>query len=166
MKQSWNDPFSITEANVLTQRFFFPLMAFRIYFKYIFSFGYFFLIVDTIIDVPIPPLYPPSPPSLWPSPYCCLCLWVMHTRKDTKPPRIIGGGGLGVQASPAAWVFQEPICVSVPAGGGVRGYIWLQWILFGRLSVHFPVSWWVVYKCTCRPCWVFSSFSPKVAWAL
>ena len=33
----------------------------------------------------------------------------------------------------------------------VRGYIWLQWFFFflKTLSVHLPISWWVIYKCTC-----------------
>ena len=41
-----------------------------------------FKIVDAITDVSIPPsfvhLHPALPLSLWPSPHCCLCLWVMH----------------------------------------------------------------------------------------
>ena len=57
---------------------------------------------------------------------------------------------LVVQASPARWVFQEPICISVPAGEVVRGCIQLKWIFFfWRLSVCLPVSWWVIYECTC-----------------
>ena len=27
----------------------------------------------------------PSPPSLWPSPHCCLCLWLMHLCSLAKP---------------------------------------------------------------------------------
>ena len=49
----------------------------------------FISIVDTITDVPIPPLCPPprSPclPSLWPSPHCRLCLWVVHTCSLADP---------------------------------------------------------------------------------
>ena len=62
---------------------------------------------------------------------------------------LLEDGPLVVQSSPARWVFQEPICVSAPAGIVVRGCIWLQWIFFLRLSMHLPISWWVIYKCTC-----------------
>ena len=56
---------------------------------------------------------------------------------------------LVVQASPARWVFWEPICISGPPGTVVRGCLWLQWIFLKTLSTHLPISWWVVYECTC-----------------
>ena len=74
-------------------------------------------------------------------------------------------GPLVVQASPARWGFQEPICISVPAGSGVRGCIWLQW-KFSEDSfdafVHFTMGDLWAHLPT--PCWVFSSFWPKMAW--
>ena len=70
-----------------------------------------------------------------------------------EPPQrnnyLLEGGPLVVQASSARWVFQEPICVSAPAGIVVRGCIWLQWIFFLRLSMRLPISWWVIYERTC-----------------
>ena len=51
----------------------------------------FIFIVDTITDVPIflPFVYllhlAPTPPSLWPSPHCCLYLWVMHVCSLANP---------------------------------------------------------------------------------
>ena len=78
---------------------------------------------------------------------------------------LLEGGPLIIQASPTRWVFYEPICISVPAGGVVRGCIQLQWIfledsfkafahfMMGDLQVYLPI-----------PCWVFSSSGAKTAW--
>ena len=47
-------------------------------------FLHFIFIVYTDVPIPtplcLPPLspHPRPPPSLWPSPHCCLCLWVMY----------------------------------------------------------------------------------------
>ena len=72
---------------------------------------------------------------------------------------LLEGGPIVVQASPTRWVFQEPICISVPAGVVVRGCIWLPWFFFKILSVHLPISWmsdlWAYLP---TPRWVFSSF--------
>ena len=54
-----------------------------------------------------------------------------------------------VQASPDRWVFWEPVWISVPAGIVVRGCIQFQWIILKILSMHLPISWWVIYKHTC-----------------
>ena len=99
----------------------------------------------------------------------CLCSLVKTALKyegglRKKPNYLLEGRPLVVQASSARWVFQ-PICISAPVGGVVRGCIWLQWIIFedsfntfahflmGDLQAHLPT-----------PCWVFSSFWPKMAW--
>ena len=58
------------------------------------------------------------------------------------------GEPLVVQASPTKWVFWEPICITVRAGIVVRGCIQLQWIFFED-STCLPISWWVIYNCTC-----------------
>ena len=39
---------------------------------------------------------------------------------------LLEGGPLVVQAFPTRLVFQDPICVSVPAAGVVRGCVWPQ----------------------------------------
>ena len=52
--------------------------------------NWFIFIVDTITNVPIFPLFThlhpaPAPPSLWPSPHWCLCLFVMHMCSSADP---------------------------------------------------------------------------------
>ena len=61
---------------------------------------------------------------------------------------ILAGGCLVVQASPAMLMFKEPICISVPAGIVVRGCAWLQWIFLKTISMHLPISGWVICECT------------------
>ena len=51
----------------------------------------------------------------------------------TKKQNYLLGWALVVQVSPTKWVFQEPTCVSEPAGIVVRVYIKLQWICFWRI---------------------------------
>ena len=56
-----------------------------------------------------------------------------------------GWAPCNIQASPTRWVFQEPICISVPAGVIVRGCILLQRIFFWRLFQRvcpFHDGWW------------------------
>ena len=51
---------------------------------------------------------------------------------------------LVLQAPTPRWVFQEPICINVPAGIFVRGWIMLQWIFFEdsfNAFAHFIDGW-------------------------
>ena len=80
---------------------------------------------------------------------------------------VLEGKPLIAQASPARWVFWEPICISVPAGVVVRGCMRLKGIfledsfnmfaliMLGDLQAYLPTL-----------CWVFSSSWPKMAWPL
>ena len=61
---------------------------------------------------------------------------------------LLEGRHLVIQVFSTRWEFQEPICISVPAGTVVRGYVQLQWN-FLTLSMHLPILWWVIYECTC-----------------
>ena len=72
-----------------------------------------------------------------------------YTRGEPRNPELsLGGWPLVVQASPARWVFSDPIYIGVPSGV-VRGCIWLQGIFLKTLSMCLPISWWVIHKCTC-----------------
>ena len=39
---------------------------------------------------------------------------------------------------------------SVPTGGVVRGCVQLQKKILKTLPMHLPISWWVIYVCTCQ----------------
>ena len=96
-------------------------------------------------------------------------MWVYtYPRRASKHQNyLLKSGPLVIQASPTRCVFQEPICISVPSGGVVRGYIQLQCFFFLKtLSTHLPISWWVVYEHTSpHSSWVFSSLGPKPVWS-
>ena len=87
--------------------------------------------------------------------------------KPLKWNYLLGGGSFEVQATPTRWVFQEPICTSVPSGVVMRGSVQLQWIFFED-TTWVPISWWVIYLWAqlSTPCWVFGSFWPTVPWPL
>ena len=67
-----------------------------------------------------------------------------NTRGD--PPNLeLSSGGW----APCRWALQEPICISGPAGIVVRGCIQLQWFFIFGDSLHWPISWWVIYEHAC-----------------
>ena len=78
---------------------------------------------------------------------------------------LLEGGPFVARASPTRWVFQEPICIIVPAGIVLRGCVWLQrnffedpfntfaQLMIGDLRAPLPT-----------PHWVFSSFWPQTVW--
>ena len=48
----------------------------------------------------------------------------------------------------------------------MRGCVWCQWNFFEG-SMHFPISWWVVFECTCPHRSECSAvFDNKTAWPL
>ena len=74
-----------------------------------------------------------------------------YTKGNSQKPwnYHLEGGPLVVQASLAGCIFWEPICISVPAAMVVRSCIWVWWIFLKALSTCFPISRWVIYRCTC-----------------
>ena len=84
-------------------------------------------------------------------------MWCHIMKGDPQKNYHLKGKRLGVQVSPTRWVLWEPTCITVPAGGVVRGCVrfgelFVCLVFWKTLSMCLPISWWVIYQCTCPHC--------------